>query len=200
MKKNIVLSVTFFLFVILFFNLASAQSQQSLQSQKQFNPVELPQICANCSYNNITSLISPNGTLYLEDVVMTKQGTRYNYTFGGTGEIGKYIVNGVGDPDGTPTVWNYDFDVTASGFDSILGFHILIFGIIYGVAFVGFFGRNEWVSIIGGFMMMGLGVYTILNGIDLYRNTITQSISLFTIGLGAIFSLVPGLEIINDNI
>ena len=48
--------------------------------------------------------------------------------------MGTYIVNGVGDLGGTPTVWAYDFDVTPNGKEfttqnsiSYIGFIIILF-------------------------------------------------------------------------
>lgn len=77
--------------------------------------VELLQTCANCTYVNITSVQSPDGTLYLENVPMTQSGFRYNYSFCNSNQTGRYVVNGVGDDDGLNDVFSYDFYITNTG-------------------------------------------------------------------------------------
>lgn len=79
--------------------------------------IELLQTCADCTFNNITSVIYSNSSTVVEDVVMTKQGTRFNYTLDSTltRRSGKYLVNGVGDIGGTNTIWVYEFEVTPLG-------------------------------------------------------------------------------------
>ena len=47
--------------------------------------------------------------------------------------------------------------------------------------------------------MMILGVYIVVNGIDVYRNFMTSALSTITIGLGAMFTIIPVLEVLRDN-
>lgn len=77
----------------------------------------LTQTCANCSYNNITSIKYPNGSVMLTDVTMTKSGSSYSYVLGG-GNLsarGVYLVNGLGDPEGNLEIWSYDFEINSAG-------------------------------------------------------------------------------------
>jgi len=131
---------------------------------------------------------------------MTKAGTYYNYTFCNTDQVGEYIVNGHGDDDGETVVWSYNLFVTPSGYSNILGLFIILIVGVYSIALFGFFGKNVWVAIAGGLMMITLGLFTLLNGIDVHRNFMTESFSFFTIGLGAIFALTAGLELIDENL
>lgn len=68
----------------------------------------------------------------------------------------------------------------------------------WGVAFVGFFGKNVWISVIGGMGMMVFGIYALAQGIMIYENWITQVISYFSIGLGAFFSIYSLIDYINE--
>lgn len=114
MKKTILILI----FSIILISFASAQ-QQSLDSVKQSDCIDLTQSCASCTYNNITSIIYPNKTKYLfsPEQNMTKSGTDYTFhTCNFSSQLGKYIVNGHGDLSGTDTVWNYDYEVTPTGF------------------------------------------------------------------------------------
>lgn len=90
----------------------------------------------------------------------------------------------------------FQLTITPSGESNVLGLFILLFVVCYFVGFFGFFGKNEFISMIGGFALLILGLYTASNGIDVYRNYMTQSLSAITIGLGAIFSITATLSLI----
>jgi len=109
MKKIILIII-----LICMINLASAQIQ-TLGTFKQGDCVELKQTCANCTFNNITSVLYPNSSQALGNNPMTKLGTEYNYSCSPSADIGQYIVNGVGDVDGLDTVWAYDYMITFDG-------------------------------------------------------------------------------------
>lgn len=160
--------------------------------------VILKQTCANCTFVNITSVTAKTNegqsVQLMGDVAMTKTGSEYNYTFCKTGYIGEYTYNTLGNPDGVLTVEPVTFNI---GQNSII-LYVIIFIIIYAVSFIGFFGRNIWVSLIGGFGMMALGIFVMNAGIDGFRMFITNVISIITIGIGAIFALTAGLELIKD--
>ncbi|MAH48481.1 hypothetical protein CMI37_21830 [Candidatus Pacearchaeota archaeon] len=91
---------------------------QDIGTIRRNDCITLPQVCENCTYNNISSVLAPvNRTLLLANVPMTKDDTYYNYSFCNTTELGGYIVNGFGDLDGTKTAWTYNFEVTGTGFE-----------------------------------------------------------------------------------
>jgi len=90
-------------------------AQDSLGVYGQNDCVDLLQICGTCTYNNVTSIVLPNSTRNIIDVEMTRRGAEYNFTFCNTQVLGDYLVNGVGDLDGTANAWAYDFSVTTTG-------------------------------------------------------------------------------------
>jgi len=192
---SIVLFLSLFVFII---NTVEA-SNPYLGTVRVGSCISLKQICSSCTYNNVTSVVAPDATQLLSNSPMTKIGSEYNRTFCQTTQVGEYTVSGVGDIDGTEEGWIYNFSVTPSGYINILGLFIIVIGVIYGIAFFGFFGKNEWIAVLGGMAMIVLGLFTLNNGIDVYRNFMTQAFSFITIGLGAIFALTAGVEIINDN-
>ena len=110
--------------------------------------VELLQICSNCTFNNITSIVFPNSTIAVEDVSMTRQDTRYNYTFCEANVSGVYIVNGLGDLDGTDEVWNYIFKINPTGIEatdqrtSSISRAVMFFLILAVILFIGFLFLN----------------------------------------------------------
>lgn len=195
-KKNTILFIYFSLVLLFLFSTVSAANIAPI---KQGRVARLVQVCDNCTFVNITTIQYPDSTISSINSVMTKDGANYNYSFLGTGSIGEYSYTTCGNPDGTFTCETATFEVTASGYDNMLGLSIIIILIIYAIAFIGFFGRNEWVTILGGFALILLGLFTLNNGIDVFRNFITESFSFITIGLGAFFTIFTGLQIINEN-
>lgn len=179
----------FFSILFLFsFNFISAgfgyDSDSTILKIGEFNQgdvVELIQTCSNCTYNNITKIKLPDGTLIEIDEAMTKDETFYNYSFGNyTYLIGVYQVSGVGDLNGIDEVWNYSFEIKGGN----LGFFIIAFVLFYGLTIYGIILKNEWVSLVGCFGLCILGIYTSFNGIDVYKNTLTSAISYITIAIG----------------
>lgn len=77
--------------------------------------INLIQTCPNCTYNNITRLITPNKTVVVSDVIMTKSNTVYSYTFCGNNVTGEWTVHGIGDLDGVNEVWAFNYEVTNTG-------------------------------------------------------------------------------------
>ncbi len=118
MKNIFIILAVVFMFVILTGLLSGVDAQLSvLGTFEQGENINLLQLCANCTFNNISSVTSPNSTELISNVLMTKIGTNYNYTLlkNNTLEIGSYNVNGFGDPNGINEIWAYSFDVTKTG-------------------------------------------------------------------------------------
>jgi hypothetical protein len=186
----------FLISLILVMGLASGATLGTFGQNKCVN---LKQTCDDCSYVNITSVTAKTNDgesiTLLTNVAMTKNNVEYNYTFCSTGYIGEYTYITVGDPGGSTATQTVTFNI---GVNSIILF-VIMFAVIYLIAFFGFFGRNIWVSLLGGMGLMALGIFTMINGIGEYRIFITNVISLTTIGIGAIFALTSGVELIKDN-
>lgn len=126
MNKNILI----ILVILIILPICYAEIQ-TLGTFKVGECINLKQTCGNCTYNNITSVqIDGTSNQLLDLVEMEKIGTEYNYTFCNTTNTGTYIVNGLGNVDGTPTVWAYDFKVTPNGEDSNVGSAILYIGVL----------------------------------------------------------------------
>jgi len=204
-KNNIkIMKVIYFLLIgILFINLISSE-QTTLGVFKQNTCVELIQICADCSFVNITSVRYPNSTLALATMIkMTKTGTEYNYSFCNTSFVGKYIVNGFGDVDGTNTIFNYDFEITPSGVSLTVAQGGISIGILISIVvlmfFFGFlsfkFLENDKTFPIGLFFLVLsiiIAVYGLYLGVTystdyLYSNTSDVQSKVF---IGVLFGLI----------
>lgn len=165
--------------------------QQSLGTFKQNDCVNLIQICANCTYVNISSVLYPDSTKAVgEQHAMDSSDTLYNYTTCNTSKIGTYIVNGHGDIDGIDTVFSYDLYVTQSGSDSNqtrsnLWFLVFIFVFLYGLLIFGMSINDSNMSIISSFGIILAGLYIVAYGIADITNQYSSAIALINICIGA---------------
>lgn len=171
---------------------------QSLPPVKQGDCVILPQTCATCTYNKISSVTYPNSSLALGQVTMAQSGNSYSYSFCNTTALGRYIVNGFGDPGGSIETWAYDFNVTTTGQDDgyllplFLGlgaFILLIFA---------FLMKNNYMGFISGTLFLVLGIYTIIYGLGTVSDFYTSSIAYISLGIGLLFILASAYSAIND--
>jgi hypothetical protein len=101
--------------------------------------VNLLQTCADCTYNNISSVVYPNSSDALGIANMQKTGLVWNYTFCDTVVAGTYTVNGHGDLGGVDTIWNYNFLVTENG-NAEPGGAVIVFFVIVFLILIATFG------------------------------------------------------------
>ena len=136
MKKICLLIV----FILLNLSIVLA-AQESLGIFQQNKCVDLIQMCASCTYNNITSIKHPNGTLLSGSLLerngnMSNNGVQYNLTFCNANDTGVYTVNGVGDLDAEAEVWVYDFTVTENGEPLPTAGVIVVYSILFFVIII----------------------------------------------------------------
>lgn len=111
MKKQII----FCLLLISLLTLVSAATGVLGTYQKD-ECIDLIQICDNCTYNNISSVIYPNLSIAESNLAMgSTDALYYNYTYCNTSVSGVYKVLGYGDDDGIRTPWAYEFTINPSG-------------------------------------------------------------------------------------
>jgi hypothetical protein len=121
MDKQVRIIFVYVFAVFLSLNFASAvfgYDDSFMGVYKQGTDIQLYQICSNCTFINITSVIGPDGTKLVGNSPMTKDGSIFNYTLSKnlTKQVGTYTVSGIGDPNGANDIWTYKFEVTYSGF------------------------------------------------------------------------------------
>jgi hypothetical protein len=112
MKNKLILTLIVSMFLI---SLVSANQIATLGTFKQNECIELKQSCADCSYVNFSRVSYPDGTRAMNNTVATKDGSIFNLEFCNTDQLGTYIVEGIGDVEGTDTVFAYDFEVSHTG-------------------------------------------------------------------------------------
>lgn len=183
-----------FIFLILGLFLISfiSASIGNLEPVKQNTDVELIQTCSDCTYNNITYIQKPDGTILNFNVAMERDDTFYNWTLDSnyTDLLGEYTVNGFGDIGGTKTTWNYKFPVTPSGFLNTLGFYVVLLSFVGLVILLGFAIKEVWFVVLGGMGLIMLGLYSINSGIVGFRDMfMTWGVGLFQIAVGTILAI-----------
>jgi len=201
MKKKIILSLIFGMILI---SLVSASTTNDyLGTFKQGDCIQLYQTCDTCTYVNLTSIIKSgdNPNTITVGVLMNKIGYDYNYTYC-PNSIGDYKYNMIGDKDGSPTQETIEFSVTPSGSSggANIAFFIFVIVLIYSITFIGFFGKDEYITILGAMAMLFLGIYLFNNGVIIFRDDITRYISYLTMGIGALLAIWTGIVIIQDNL
>jgi len=131
--KNIILSM---LCMILLVSFASATS--TLGTIKQGSCIEIPQVCASCTYVNL-SVQYPNKSIAISNQAMTPNGAGlWTYNFCNTSQLGRYDVTGIGDLNGVDTgfsvLW---FEVSVNGKEPAEGIIIVVFSLIF-IAIIAF--------------------------------------------------------------
>lgn len=171
--KKLLLFIVVGMFLI---SLTSAEIQ-TLGNVRQGESINLIQTCASCTFNNITSVVkvSQNHREIIGNFQMDRTGSVYNFTLssGNISDLGEYIVNGIGDLDGTNTIWNYNFFVTADG-NPVSPFPNQFFVIIFGLALILFGLLNERYRLIkhmGSIIFMIMGVLTLYPGYNFINHT-----------------------------
>lgn len=190
--KPLLLALTILLVGALTLNLVTgyvAHNNELFGTFRQNSDINLVQN-SNASSCNITSVLYPDSTFVIQDIVMTQRGTEFNYTLSSaySSELGGYTING--DCDGE--VWTYKIRITPTGEE--LG---LLQGLIplaqFGVMFLFFaigmaFPKEKWKLRTAFFVFSLFMAVITLNSAKVIAS---QSASLGTMGtLGLILGIV----------
>lgn len=160
--------------------------------------VELKQTCANCSFVNLTTIIFPDSSTANINAEMTKSGSGFNYTFCNNTMLGKYIVNGIGDPQGVATIYAYDYSITTTGNSYPYTIPLFLGLVAFILLIMGFWIKNNYVVFISGTLFVVLGLYTMIYGLSVISDFYTQALSYIFVGVGLLLILASSFSAIND--
>jgi|TARA_R100000093_G_scaffold35586_1_gene18803 hypothetical protein len=191
---------------VLLVGVASAEVQETSYTFKQNDFVNYNWTCLDddgihCSSGTpvTLTLTNPRGVTIFSNSSMTFNPTSFNHTID-TSTIGEYKVLII-VPTITNTTTGFSYLVTASGeAKGILGFYILMFVLIYLLTFFSAYWENVTLTTLGAFGMIILGMFSLINGIDIYRNNLTEAFSLITIFIGAYFAVTGSIKVIQENL
>jgi len=192
-------SIPVMILAIFLITLVSAEVQ-SLGTFKQNSAVNLVQSCGNSTYSNVTQVLYPDAAFALNgNYAMTKSGNNYNYTFTSTHKTGQYIVYGNCDENTVNTPWVYDFNVTPSGdSNSLIGFFFLVIILVYGLVVLGIWKQDIPLTLLGTIGLYIVGLFMFQYGIDVYKNWMTNAISIVTLGVAAYVSIRMAMEFMGE--
>ncbi len=109
MKKIFIFLISLFLIV------SFASAQGSIGNVLRGTSINVTQICSNCTYVNLTSVVYPNNTYaFLGQYSMTMNGENFYYVWNDTNTIGEYFYTTCGDLNGVNTCQSVNFEVTES--------------------------------------------------------------------------------------
>lgn len=156
--------------------------------------------CSGAAVCNIT-VSNPAGTVIVYNQRMTNKLSYHNYTLSSsqTQNLGTFnaivtCTDGLLSGEDTFTI-----NSSPMGSTQTLGFFFLIFALLYGLTLVGAYFDSFPIAVIGGMGLLALGIFTMTEGIDIYRNFATQVISFITIAVGAYFAIMGGVKIVQEN-
>lgn len=179
MKYKLNLLVLMSIFIVM--GLASAEfgyDSPTIGTFKQGEPINLLQTCSNCTYVNISYVQAPNSTIILSNKLMTKSAASYNYTLPAQPVSGNYIVCGLGNLNGVPTSWCYNFEVTPSGdilesSEAPVIFIVIGIEILFGLFFFGLGYKSNGLT--GQIIFFGLSAIMLIVGL-LYSLVVAEQI------------------------
>jgi hypothetical protein len=172
----------------------------SLGTIKQGSCIEIPQVCASCTYVNY-SVQYPNKSIAISNQAMTPNGAGlWTYNFCNTSQLGRYDVTGLGDLNGVDTgfsvLW---FEVSTDGLSGKLGFTILILVLSLGVIVLGLWKQDAIVTILGSFGLYFIGLNILFYGLDGFKDPVyTWAFGLITLGIAFYVSVRSAWELIID--
>jgi len=186
------------LLCIIIFNFVSAEESGGVLIGKQNDCIQLPQECASCSGVTITSIQYPNMSRTYINTAMTKQGSSYNYSFCDTADLGEYTYCGIGDVDGTDTIFCKPFEITSTGTATPTGvptFLGILIIIIFGTACFMMFlsGTMNEVAFKIFFLIVALIflMATLITGyMVLTDSNVTSAISTTTLSLVVVMGMI----------
>lgn len=120
-------------------------AEANLGTFKQNECLNIIQICDNCTYVNLTAVMYPNSTILSSNIGMSDTGSNYYTQFCNTSLEGNYIAIGIGDPNGVPTSFSYNFMVTNLGFNGEVNNDWMIPLVIVFLVLTFFFGTISFL-------------------------------------------------------
>lgn len=182
-KKRVYLTLLSFAFFLFIFSFTSA----TVPTIKQNQTIQLTAVCDNCSFVNLTKVENINGIILLGQYPMTQNGTNYIYNFTNTYTLGTYKYVTCGDLNGVLTCddsADRTFTVTPTGDSNLTTFLFIILAVIVLTFILGVSLESNWLVFFGFLEILFFGIWVIVSGIDVIKNTgITWAIGLILWGV-----------------
>lgn len=161
----------------------ASSTLENLGTFKQNEEIRIMQVCSDATNVNISSITFPDSSVAVSAINMSHFGNgEYYYNFSLANFSGRYNVNGVAN--GCEKTFSYYFNVTPYGWTSTFQFYIIAIVIIALLFIIGFKLQNTWVMSLASILVLILGFFIIINGIDVIKDQMTT----WAIGLVVLFA------------
>ena len=149
--------------------------------------------CSSSAVCNLTVLY-PDGSIFIDSVVMDNNGSFHSYTFPVTWTSGFYSYTQACNDNGQKGLENNYLQITPTGETGLLGFFIVVFLVCYLILAWGVISKEPILGMLGTFALAVLGLYTLFFGIDIYKNYLTNTIAIITLGISGYFGVTIMLD------
>lgn len=175
---------------------SSVMALDSLGTYTQNECLNISQMCSSCSYVEISSVTTNRDSGLISNVDMDYYGSgEWRYEFCDTSYIGRYDVKGQGDINGIDENFAVYFEVTPNGLGQNLGFYIIWILLSIGIIVLGYYSQDQWVVILGAFVLVLFGLYVLFYGIVGIKDAVyTWGIGIVTLMLGLYFGIRGSME------
>lgn len=161
--------------------------------------------CPSTTMCNV-SIYYPNSTALINNKGMNQQGSGFNFTLTGgqTAQLGRYPANvKCSDPtSGLNGSTDLLLLITPNGeFDVSIGYFVMLGVALFftlGLIIFGFSKQDQYVVLLGSLGLTLVGLYILINGISIYKNTITEPVGYIITFLAAYIGVRTGWETIQD--
>lgn len=193
-----------FLFAFIFLVFSSAQAsaeQQSLGYVRTGSCIALKQSFGNSTFQNITAVTLPDklNINIINKNMQSLGGGLYNYTFCGTHQIGEYVVDGIGNVNGAPETWTYNFYANPLGIPNTFIFYTLFLAVIVLIFMLGHTIKNPYIIMLDAILIVIMGLFVIVNGIDMVKNVLyTRAIGIVLWALGVYIMYLAVQEFLKE--
>jgi hypothetical protein len=153
--------------------------------------------CSGSAVCNLT-VIYPNSSLLINNALMTNQVSYHNYTLSPQYTIGTYTANMICTDTGRSGSETLYFQITPTGFNGLVGFYFLALILSYGLVAFGIYRGDIIFTMLGSFGLFSMGLFILFNGLDTFKNNLTEAIALVTLGIAMYVSARTGIEMINQ--
>jgi len=101
--------------------------------------VNLIEVCNNCTYVNISSVVDPNTNFYTFNTGMANRSNIFYYNFCNTSLVGNYRFIGLKEINSIVTSFDNTFTITKTGDNLLIGNNYIFIWIIFIFACLGIF-------------------------------------------------------------
>lgn len=151
-------------------------------------------LCNNATVCTLT-INYPNAINLIKNETMTYNDNYYNYTlnYNQTNILGEYYVNVecYGSNNGFST---FTFKITPTGDTGISSYWWMLLVLAFGLVVFGIAKSDLIITMLGDFGLLFFGIYMMQYGIDIYKNWMTNTFAMITLGVGMYVLIRTGME------